>query len=157
MYLELDGKELGLKFSACHFIPFHEKCGRLHGHNYYVSVRLEGEQGESGMLHDFVELKRLIKDVIEMLDHRVLLAGDSTDSELSIRDEVEVRVGEKRYVFPLDDCAVLDLKIISAEELARFVLAQFMDAVEFPPNISKLSVRVEEGKGQGAWAEAQLR
>ena len=38
MRLEIDGEHAGVKFSACHFIAGHEKCGRLHGHSYVVSM-----------------------------------------------------------------------------------------------------------------------
>jgi len=41
--LELDGWETGLKFAAAHFLPGVERCNRIHGHNYAVSVRIEGE------------------------------------------------------------------------------------------------------------------
>ncbi|MGB9372190.1 MAG: 6-carboxytetrahydropterin synthase, partial [Halobacteriota archaeon] len=34
MWIELDGWQAKLRFSACHFIPDHPKCGRLHGHTY---------------------------------------------------------------------------------------------------------------------------
>jgi len=156
MHIELDGKELGIKFSACHFIPFHSKCGRLHGHNYYVSIKLEGEQGENGMLHDFIDLKRSLKKTIEILDHRVILAGNNKDTILEINDEIDVKVGNKHYVFPPEDCVVLDLRIISAEELARYFTEEIRTSIDFPENVKQLAVRVEEGKGQGAWYETAL-
>ena len=30
------------KFSASHFLFEHDKCSRLHGHNYHVAVELAG-------------------------------------------------------------------------------------------------------------------
>ena len=50
MFLEIDGGYSGIRFSACHFIPRHEKCSRLHGHSYIVRLRLEGDIGEDGMI-----------------------------------------------------------------------------------------------------------
>ncbi len=45
-----------LSFSAAHFITFGGKCERLHGHNYAVSVILEGNLTEDRYVFDFVEL-----------------------------------------------------------------------------------------------------
>ncbi len=60
------------KFSAAHAIPGHEKCGKLHGHNFRVEVEIEGEVKENGMVMDFYNLKRVLKDVLEDFDHTVL-------------------------------------------------------------------------------------
>jgi 6-pyruvoyltetrahydropterin/6-carboxytetrahydropterin synthase len=61
-------------FAAAHFLRnYHGKCERLHGHNYKVRVRVAGPQlDESGMLVDFVELKRLLHGAAEKLDHQFL-------------------------------------------------------------------------------------
>ena len=63
MFLEIDGGYSGIRFSACHFIPRHEKCSRLHGHSYIVRLRLEGDIGEEGMIMDFVVLKKALKEI----------------------------------------------------------------------------------------------
>lgn len=48
-------------------------CERAHGHNYRVRVTLEGGQlDEAGLLMDFVELRRLLREVLEPFDHRML-------------------------------------------------------------------------------------
>ncbi len=60
------------KFSAAHSIPGHEKCGKLHGHNFRVEVEIEGEVKENGMVMDFYDLKRILKDILNEFDHRIL-------------------------------------------------------------------------------------
>ncbi|MDG6221550.1 MAG: 6-carboxytetrahydropterin synthase, partial [Candidatus Thermoplasmatota archaeon] len=57
-FLELNGWDVGITFSASHFIPGHAKCGRLHGHVYGIRMRVEGEIGEGHMIMDFIEIKR---------------------------------------------------------------------------------------------------
>ena len=59
-------------FAAAHFLrEYHGKCESLHGHNYRVRVYVGAEELDSeGMVVDFVELKRVMLDVIERLDHR---------------------------------------------------------------------------------------
>ena len=49
------------------------KCEKVHGHNYKVLVTVEGEKLDAaGLLLDFVEVKRLLRAVIERLDHEFL-------------------------------------------------------------------------------------
>jgi 6-pyruvoyltetrahydropterin/6-carboxytetrahydropterin synthase len=61
-------------FAAAHNLrDYHGKCEDLHGHNYKVRVVLAGKELDStGLLYDFVELKRVIQDVIGSLDHKYL-------------------------------------------------------------------------------------
>lgn len=61
-------------FAAAHALRgYRGKCENLHGHNYRVQVTLEGETlDETGLLVDFAELKKMLHDVIERLDHRNL-------------------------------------------------------------------------------------
>jgi 6-pyruvoyltetrahydropterin/6-carboxytetrahydropterin synthase len=54
---------------CAHFLPEHPKCGRLHGHTYRVEVTIEGEP-VGGMLMDFADLKRVVRDVLSRYDHR---------------------------------------------------------------------------------------
>ncbi|MEM1577264.1 MAG: 6-carboxytetrahydropterin synthase QueD [Archaeoglobaceae archaeon] len=58
-------------FSAAHSIPGHKKCGKVHGHNFVVSVEVEGEL-KNGMVIDFFELKTHLKEVLEKFDHSML-------------------------------------------------------------------------------------
>ena len=58
-------------FAAAHFLRGYKgKCERLHGHNYRVEITVSGEKLDSiGMLHDFVEIKRALRKLLERLDH----------------------------------------------------------------------------------------
>ena len=58
-------------FAAAHFLRGYKgKCERLHGHNYRVEVTVAGSQLDSiGMLHDFVEIKRELRKLLERVDH----------------------------------------------------------------------------------------
>ncbi|WDC83698.1 6-carboxytetrahydropterin synthase QueD [Caloramator sp. mosi_1] len=62
------------EFDAAHnLIHYHGKCERLHGHTYKLVVKLEGEPDSEGMVFDFVELKRIVKErVIDKFDHTYL-------------------------------------------------------------------------------------
>ena len=119
MLLEIDGGYSGIRFSACHFIPRHEKCQRLHGHSYIVRLRLEGDIGEEGMIMDFVVLKKALKAMIGEMDHKTLLPTLSKDVKLDVSEEsVEVHTCGKRYVFPRSDVTLLDIPNTTAEEMS---------------------------------------
>jgi 6-pyruvoyltetrahydropterin/6-carboxytetrahydropterin synthase len=59
-------------FAAGHALRGYKgKCENVHGHNYRVRVTIEGERLNSiGLLVDFVEIKRILRDSIEYLDHK---------------------------------------------------------------------------------------
>jgi 6-pyruvoyltetrahydropterin/6-carboxytetrahydropterin synthase len=61
-------------FSAGHALRnYRGKCENVHGHNYRVLVTLQGEQLDAtGLLVDFVEVKKLINRVVDRLDHQFL-------------------------------------------------------------------------------------
>ena len=61
-------------FAAGHALRgYHGKCENVHGHNYKVRVTLTGPELDStGLLCDFVEIKRHIQAVVDRLDHRFL-------------------------------------------------------------------------------------
>lgn len=49
------------------------KCARLHGHRYVVQVVLQApEVGKSGMVFDFGDLKRHLRELTERFDHHNL-------------------------------------------------------------------------------------
>jgi 6-pyruvoyltetrahydropterin/6-carboxytetrahydropterin synthase len=68
-------------FAAGHALRNYKgKCENVHGHNYRVRVTIEGEQLDStGLLVDFVDVKRLMGGAIEYLDHRFINDLDPFD------------------------------------------------------------------------------
>jgi 6-pyruvoyltetrahydropterin/6-carboxytetrahydropterin synthase len=54
---------------CAHYLPGHQKCGALHGHTYKIEVVIEGEN-KSGMIIDFAELKRSLRETLSVYDHR---------------------------------------------------------------------------------------
>ena len=61
-------------FAAAHFLrEYGGSCNSIHGHNFRVQVVVEGERLNSlGMLVDFRELKTLLREVMESVDHKNL-------------------------------------------------------------------------------------
>ena len=61
-------------FAAGHALRHYKgKCENVHGHNYRVQVTAEGDQLNSiGLLLDFVELKRVVRQIVDRLDHQFI-------------------------------------------------------------------------------------
>jgi len=61
-------------FAAGHALRNYKgKCENVHGHNFRVQVILEGPRlDQAGLLVDFVEVKNLMRSVIDRLDHQFL-------------------------------------------------------------------------------------
>lgn len=61
-------------FSAGHQLKGYQgECEELHGHNFKVELIVAGRKLNSiGLLVDFKELKKLLSQVLEELDHKVL-------------------------------------------------------------------------------------
>jgi len=154
--LEIDGEYSGIKFSASHFIPGHVKCGRLHGHVYILRMVIHGEMNDSGMVMDFIDLKKLLRRVVEELDHKVLLPGRSPRVNIDAGEEVKVITDGKRYLFPREDVVILDISQTSAEELADLILQRVMGELSFPDNVTKVEIGVDEERGQTAWAYREV-
>jgi 6-pyruvoyl-tetrahydropterin synthase len=147
------GKEY-LKFNAAHFIAYPGFRERLHGHNYQVAVRLEGELGPDGYVIDFGLVKRVTKAVCEELDERTILpaASDCLTIEESA-DVVTVSYEDgARFVFPRGDVVLLPIVHSSAEELAAWVAGRLrveLEAAGARP-WRRLEVSVAETPGQSA-------
>lgn len=74
-------------FDSAHFLSGHKgKCQNLHGHRWRISAQLSGEvlqqTGDSvGMLMDFSDFKRGVRDLAESLDHCLIMEENSLRSE----------------------------------------------------------------------------
>ena len=136
-------KDQRMHFSASHFLKSEGQFENLHGHNYSLKIKLTGPLNDDGMVYDFREVKSKAIKICKTLDHKVLLPQESKTIKVSKSDEfIEVHVGEKRYVFPEDDCVVIPTKATTAELLAKYI----HDHLDFPKDF-KVKVCVSESAG----------
>lgn len=66
-------------FSAAHhLLNYDGECENQHGHNWKVEVFVRGEElNKSNLLIDFKQLKNVLNDVLEILDHKDINTLDS--------------------------------------------------------------------------------
>jgi 6-pyruvoyltetrahydropterin/6-carboxytetrahydropterin synthase len=159
MFIEIDGWMAKLRFSACHFIPNHPKCGCLHGHTYAISVRIEGEQ-DGEFIIDFELVKKIVNSICDNLDHKVLIAEKDPRLRIEKNESVSIEIIEskKHYVLPREDISFLPSSSVSAEDVCKYFTEKIVKALGSNGafNVRKIHVRVDEGIGQGAGCEMEM-
>lgn len=148
-----------LVFACGHFITYSETCEHLHGHNYRARVELEGALDENWEVWDFVSLKRLMRRLVDEMDHRMLLPLHNPALKLSEEAEhVHVAFGDRRYVFPKRDVVLLPIPNTTAEMLATYLLGRLKAELKQAGGgrLHALAVEVEESFGQSGWCRERF-
>ena len=140
-----------LRFAASHMATLGGELEPLHGHNYIVRCRVEGDLTSDSWVIDFSALKRVVREACEHLDHRFLLQRASKALEI-VEDESgwEIRFGDRRYRFPASDVVALPIENTTAELLAEWLCMQAVEALQAGghANIRRIAVDIEEMPGQ---------
>lgn len=148
-----------LVFCSAHFISFEgHQCERLHGHNYRAAVELEGDLDENWYVFDFITLKKITRQIVDAIDHRVLLPTRNPVIKVAEGDRsVRVTYKDREWVFPRGDCALLPIENTTAELLARHIGGQVREelARRNARGLRVMRVEVEEAPGQFAVYEAR--
>ncbi|MDF2770824.1 MAG: 6-pyruvoyl tetrahydropterin synthase [Geminicoccaceae bacterium] len=151
-----------LVFASAHFITFAgHRCETLHGHNYRVGVVVEGAlDAESWYVFDFVVLKRIMRQLCDAIDHKVLLATKNPHLRIAEEgDSVTVAYDNTpRYVFPARDCALIPVPNTTVEMLAEYLTGQLRTelAGEGAAGVTAIEMEVEENFGQSATYRLRL-
>ncbi|NHJ32311.1 MAG: 6-pyruvoyl tetrahydropterin synthase family protein, partial [Asgard group archaeon] len=146
MPFEIDFEDPRIGFASAHFIIDHEKCGRLHGHNYFIKVNISGDINEQHMVLDYGVLKEELRKLVKPLDHKVLIPTNAEGGLLLIEekgDSIEVKTGAKRYLLPMEDVFMLPIPATTAEELAKYFHQELQ---KIWPKF-KIKVTIEEAPG----------
>lgn len=124
-----------------HRLPLHEGlCRNIHGHSYEAHVILSGEPDASGMVMDYYDMKLLIQDKLNELDHCFLCSADDT----VVRDFLE-RHNLKTVIvdFPT-----------TAENIARMLATHVVSQLPAGHRIDAVRMRVFET--EKTFAEVEL-
>ncbi|MFX1450738.1 MAG: 6-pyruvoyl tetrahydropterin synthase family protein [Promethearchaeota archaeon] len=138
-----------LNFSAAHFLIEHDKCSRIHGHNYYVKIEILGILDENSMIIDFLEVKKVILEVIEHLDHKLLLP--IKNPSISINEngnnlDIKIEKTEKFYSIPKEDIAQIPIEATTAECIAEYIYLILKEKL----TVDKFQIMLNENTG--SWA-----
>lgn len=113
-----------------HRLPEHfGNCKNIHGHSYKMIVEFEGEMNKDEMIIDFYDVDKMIKPLIEKLDHAFMV--NKNDKEVV---EFLEKMKSKMLVVEFNS---------TVENICKFVLSE-IKKVDLPKNISSVSVRIYE-------------
>ena len=138
---------------------FRGECEPLHGHNYDVTVEIEGELSEDAWVWDFGLLKQETKAILDELDHKFILQRDSKHLEIDEREtNWAIRFGDRGYVLPRADVIALPIENSTAECIAEWVSGRLQGYLKQAgaANLRRLSVGIEEMPGQTGWYTVDL-
>lgn len=124
----------GITFDAAHYtLGTGGKCESLHGHTFELEVEVEGKIDEStGMILDFGEVKKAVKEVIEEYDHKVILpVSHLKQTELSGKFKTDIKIIEFPHA--------------TTEYIALSILRELMKKIP-----GRISIRLYEGKNNFA-------
>jgi 6-pyruvoyltetrahydropterin/6-carboxytetrahydropterin synthase len=142
------------RFVAGHMATFSGNCERLHGHNYEVAAEVEGDLTNDSWVVDFVALKKMLRAIIDEIDHRFMLQAESRVLELSETDvawQIKTPAGA-RYVLPKVDVIPLPIDNTTAERLAEWFNNRVWQSLMHrkASNVRSLTIEVNEGPDQKA-------
>lgn len=151
-----------LMFAAGHFASYDgDQVEPLHGHNYRLGVTIEGPVEANAYVFNFVTLKRLMKQLVDELDHRLILPRVNPLIEVAPQDDggVIVRAQGRWYRFPGEDVVILDLPNTTVEMMARHLCARLcaeLAARDDAAHITAVEIALEESFGQTAFYREML-
>ena len=142
-------------FSSSHFLLFENgEREPLHGHNYRVQVQGNAPLQSSDMVFDFLDIKPIVREVCDSLDHKLMLPGEnpSLKIEESNGQILCLTPDKSHFTFPRQDVIILPISNTSAERLAIYISYEIRKKVRerFSFTFPKLEVEVEETPGQSA-------
>jgi 6-pyruvoyl-tetrahydropterin synthase len=141
-------------FASCHFLIFGDGTREpLHGHNYQVQVKVEGEVVGGDLVIDFIPFKPMVKGFCDEMDHLTILPEHNPHLEISHRDgQVEVRHSDGSFFsFPEQDVRILPVPNTSTEMLAKHLTGRIHHGIKermTEARVHAIEVQVEESSGQ---------
>lgn len=156
-HVTVDG--IRLRFAAAHMATLGSDLEPLHGHNYVVTSRVEGDLTKDQWVIDFSKLKQLTREACEYLDHHFLLQAKSSLLRIEhSSNKWTVSFGDREYQFPEEDVVALPIENSTAELLAEWIADRVINGLQASDhkNIRRISVDVEEAPGQSGGYSCDL-
>lgn len=126
----------------------------LHGHNYRVLVKGEAPNLEGDMVFDFLDIKPIVREVCDSLDHKLLIPKDNKNLKIYTENKNYIieTPDESYFSIPMSDVLLLPILNTSAERIAVYICDEIRKKVseKFGFAFTSLEVEVEETPGQSA-------
>lgn len=142
-------------FASSHFMIFENGTREpLHGHNYRVQIKGEAPELAGDMVFDFLDIKPIVREVCDSLDHKLLIPKDNKFLKIYTekKNYVIETPDESYFSIPMSDTLLLPILNTSAERIAVYISEQIRNKVlsKYNYSFTSLEVEVEETPGQSA-------
>ena len=142
-------------FASSHFMIFDDGSREpLHGHNYRVMLKGEVPALSGDMVFDFLDIKPIVREVCDSLDHKLLIPKDNSHLKIYTdkKNYVIETPDESYFSIPQTDVLLLPILNTSAERIAIYICNEIRQKVKdrFGFSFNNLEVEVEETPGQSA-------
>jgi len=126
----------------------------LHGHDYAVKLQIAYHSKFFDHTLDFRIVNNLVKNIIEELDHKIILPGNSQSMKILPERRGEnwhISILGKEYSFPKKDVKIIDdVEQTTCENIARFLhkkITMKLKEVDESKALSHLTVILSETEG----------
>lgn len=150
---KVEAIEREFEFSAAHVLLGHDKCGRIHGHNYKGTVHIEGPMAKDGMIYDY----NLISKIIENYDHILILPGVPKPLTGPLKDfDNDLYVQWADYVIPAKDVLFISFPQTTAENIAKAIAYDVVSTgIENGYRVKKVTVELWENERSSVLVTAE--
>ena len=94
---------------------------------------------ENYFVVDFIDLKKVIQEIIEPLDHYILVPTESKQFQIKESENIiEVITPKKRYLFKREDVCLLPLPATTSELLAKYIYEKLKEIYKDKKTIVKV-------------------
>ena len=141
-------EDASFSFDYAHILPLVEKCSILHGHTSSVMVELVGQM-KNNLLIDFGEAKKIIKDIINIFDHKFFINKKylKKEDESHYQIQFDGPKGMFDLQVPKNTTYLLEGEA-TVENLSTEIIRLL--APRFPKNIEAIGVYIYEGYNKGS-------
>jgi 6-pyruvoyltetrahydropterin/6-carboxytetrahydropterin synthase len=148
-------EDQSLAFDYAHILPLVEKCSILHGHTSTVMVEIIGKMKNNNLVIDFGEAKRIIKEALNIIDHKFFISKRYLQKEDDVHYHVSFE-GPKGY-FSLQ-LPKMTTFLLSGEATVENLSTEIIKLIapKMPANVEALGVYVYEGVNKGAHIIAEI-
>ena len=135
-------------FDYAHILPLVEKCSILHGHTSSLMVELVGQM-KNNLLVDFGEAKKIIKEAIQVFDHKFFI----NEKYLKFQDDTHYKISFKgpKGVFDLQ-VPKHTTYLLKGEATVENLSTELIKLLspKLPKNIEAVGVYIYEGYNKGS-------
>jgi 6-pyruvoyltetrahydropterin/6-carboxytetrahydropterin synthase len=144
-----------LAFDYAHILPLVEKCSILHGHTSTVMVEIIGQM-TNNLVIDFGEAKKIIKDTLNVIDHKFFINKKYLQNEDDLYYFVSFDGPRGYFNLQLPKLTTFLLPGEATVETLSTEIIKLL-APKMPSNVEALGVYIYEGVNKGAHIIAEVK